>query len=44
MARGQVTLRDVAVAAFVLAAFVVGQLDNGDRAQEPQGAATVPNR
>jgi hypothetical protein len=44
LCRKGVTLRDLAVAAFVLAAFLVGQLDNGDRAHERQGAATVPSR
>jgi hypothetical protein len=39
-----VTLRDVALAVFVLAAFVYGQLDNGDRAHEPQAAAKGPSR
>lgn len=42
--RGRVTLRDMAVAAFVLAALLYGQLNNGDRAHERQGAATVPSR
>lgn len=44
VARAAVTVRDVAVAAFVLAAFVVGQLDNGDRGHERQGATMVPSR
>jgi hypothetical protein len=34
-----VTVRDLATAAFVLAALLYGQLDNGDRAQEPEGRA-----
>jgi hypothetical protein len=33
-----VTVRDLATAAFVLAALLYGQLDSGDRAQEPEGA------
>ena len=40
----KLTLRDLAAAAFVLAALLYGQLDNGDHAQEPQGAATAPSR
>jgi len=39
-----VTVRDLAVAAFVLAALLYGQLDNGDRAQEPKGAPKAPSR
>ena len=38
------SLRDLAVAVFVLAAFVVGQVDNGDRAHEPEAAAKAPSR
>src|ERR671914_1777715 len=40
----KLTLRDLAAAAFVLAALLYGQLDNGDHAQEPQGVATAPSR
>lgn len=38
------TVRDVTVAVFVLAAVLYGQLDNGDRAQERPRTATVPSR
>jgi hypothetical protein len=34
----------VALAALVLAAFLYGQVDNGDHHSEPQGAATAPSR
>ena len=37
LAGAAVTHRKLAVAAFVLAALLCGQLDNGDRAQEPEG-------
>jgi hypothetical protein len=39
-----VTVRDVAVALLVLAAFVYGQVDNRDRATEPHENATAPMR
>lgn len=39
VAGAAVTLRNLTVAAFVLAALLYGQLDNGDRAQEPEGRA-----
>jgi hypothetical protein len=39
-----VTGRDVLAAAFVLAALLYGQLNNGDRAQEPLGGAGVSQR
>lgn len=38
------TLRDLAAAAFVLAALLYGQVDNGDRADAPQAAAKAPSR
>lgn len=44
VAGAAVTLRNLAVAAFVLAALLYGQLDNGDRAQEPKGAPKAPSR
>ena len=38
------TLRNLAAATFVLAAFLYGQADNGDRAHAPQAAAKAPSR
>jgi hypothetical protein len=39
-----VILRHVLSAVLVLAAFLYGQVDNGDRAHEPRGAAKAPSR
>jgi hypothetical protein len=44
VAGAEVTVRDLAAGAFVLAALVWGQLDNGDRAQEPQAGAGASQR
>ena len=44
LAGAAMTLRNLAAATFVLAAFLYGQADNGDRAHAPQAAAKAPSR
>jgi hypothetical protein len=44
VAGAEVTVRDLAVAAFVLAALVLGQVDNGDGCQRPRAGSGGPQR